>query len=76
MIVMGIDYNTYKQIYAYAPLENNGIICFNVLNINGEFDYDTLKNDAASIAKTAKYQLNSNNIKGNDKVKDIDKFIK
>lgn len=52
-----------NQLLVYAKLNSMYVTGLNIINIDNEYDYNTL-NDIASVIKNATYNSGSNNIKG------------
>ncbi len=75
MLIFGAEYNGEKRAIVYADIDN-GILYAEIANISGEVDYDTVKNEFATIAKSAKYKATSNSIASSNKLKDLEKIIK
>ncbi len=75
MMIFGGEYAGDKHLLAYANIDN-GILYAEIININGEFDYDALENEVATMAKSAKYKASSNSIATNNVLDKLEKIIK
>ncbi len=75
MAVFAIDLSGDRRLVAYAELPNNSVLAIELVNISGEFDYDTLENVVAPIVESAEYGSTSNSIATDDFKKNIKDFI-
>lgn len=76
MMMFAIDLSGDRRIVAYADLPNSSLLYIEIVNISGEFDYDTLENVAAPIVESAEYGSTSNSIATDDFKKNVEGFIK
>ena len=75
MVVYEAELSGEKVLVAFADLGSNAVVQITIQNLSNEFDYDTLKNDAAPMVKSAKQQTASNSIAKNDMFNHPKSFI-